>query len=99
MVFFVLFFGSTGAVYYWTIICGARHSITTVAKTVNNVKMNRQSLDFTRERDLSVSYIISIGYILFSKDRRKFTLLRKRNGVKNIKAFILMQSHSGFANN
>jgi len=44
------FFGSTGAVYYWTIMCGARHSITTVAKTVNNVKTNRQSLDFTEKK-------------------------------------------------
>jgi len=49
--FFVHFFGgSTGAVYYWTIMCGARHSITTVAKSVNNVKMNRHSLDRTREK-------------------------------------------------
>jgi len=50
MACFVYFFGSTGAVYYWTIMCGARHSITTVAKTVNNVKMNRQSLDFIGEK-------------------------------------------------
>lgn len=55
---FVHFFGgSTGAVYYWTIMCGARHSITTVAKTVNNVKMNRQSLDFTEYKFVLVTEI------------------------------------------
>lgn len=37
-----------GQSIYWTIMCGARHNMTIVARTVNNVNVYRQSLQYKR---------------------------------------------------